>query len=243
MNRLLMTLALCLMLCAPSWAGDDDACRDEMGQLARMSPAILGSGSVVAAACVESTPDTDHCEVGHITTETNNASISTYYMYCGLFAADSSGTPGEGYVKTYRATTNGYAKVSLYSTTDTDESAAPTNGSRIAYTSAITVTADTHGWWHGTTTTSSTVTKDSKYWVCFQPGQSSMYQYHAHTGGTTHIIATQANDYNSTPPSTIPLTASCTAANDPWDCCTGSGAGCAITTTTNHVLSLFVGIK
>jgi len=38
-----MTLALCLLLCAPAWACDDDACRDDVGQLARMSPAMLGA--------------------------------------------------------------------------------------------------------------------------------------------------------------------------------------------------------
>ena len=50
MNRLLMTLALCLLLCAPAWACDDDACRDDVGQLARMNPAMLGASSGAAAA-------------------------------------------------------------------------------------------------------------------------------------------------------------------------------------------------
>lgn len=42
MKRLIAIL--CLMLCAPAWACDEGACRDEM-QLALMNPAVLGAGS------------------------------------------------------------------------------------------------------------------------------------------------------------------------------------------------------
>lgn len=89
MNRLLMTLALCLLLCAPAWACDDDACRDDVGQLARMSPAILGA-SGGAAAC-------DSCTGGLVFAayfEDASGDV-TLGVPCGCSAGDTTGTSND----------------------------------------------------------------------------------------------------------------------------------------------------
>lgn len=54
MKRLLAALALCLILCSPALACDEDVCRDDVGLLAWMQPYIAGAGvsGGSAAACV-----------------------------------------------------------------------------------------------------------------------------------------------------------------------------------------------
>lgn len=134
MKRLILSILACLLLAAPAMAFDG-ACQDgEPWQLARMNPAVLGSGG--SAAC-DTENDSELISQG---SNASNASLSTYYVAapftvtagtyvtsytimlrdttatgnittCGVYS-DSSGVPGsliDGTEKTDNYSTNSWA--------------------------------------------------------------------------------------------------------------------------------------
>lgn len=230
MKRLLIAL---LLLAAPAWA-------EEPFNLARMSGPMLGAGGS-AAVCTESTPSVDNSEIGYLSVGAASANGTVGRMYCSLYAADCTGTLGTANIYISDAGVVLNTKISVYSTTDTSSSSAPTNGALVGASSAIGSNGNSTPMWKSSVTSGGSVTSASKYWLCYHTDDAGSPAFY-YDSGLNRYYTTVDGAY-TTPPSTLPAAAVCVGSGDPYSCCTGSGAGCTWTSAANRQVSVFVGIK
>lgn len=225
--NIVIPIVLFLLLALPAHA---QVCRGIHGGV------IAGT----AAGCVESTPGNDYNEIGNIATEPNSdpQTVSmTDKMFCVLYTADCSGDVGTFQI--YHNTTSQQSiKGAVYSTTDTDDTAAPTNGTLIA---SATITNNTSTGWATASTTGAdkSVTASDYYWLC-TINTSTGWTGVRNTGKYRHSVV--ATGIYTTPPAALPAAAACVGSADPYSCCTGSGTGCSWTSTADRKQSIFVGV-
>lgn len=159
MKRLLTILAF-LLLAAPALACDvlntfDGACYDHQPvQLARMNPAILGSG-VIAVACGTIGDETDY--------GSEHTDMGSLMICCQLFTPECSGTLGYGYVQHYgTATDNG--KILVYQDNGSSANNPDSTDAFLVSSSSFTTSADEQV--KTSEKLGGSVSSASKYWVC-----------------------------------------------------------------------------
>lgn len=210
MKRLIALFLLIPALCfADNAICTRDTCPGESYEVAWMNPAIAGA-SGGAAGCTPSTPGNDNSELGYLTVgSTESVAASTRKIYCMLHTADCSGTLGTAYF--FHRTQGSKHKIAVYSTTDTVHSTAPTNGTRLGYTSEITAGADDD--WYSAAMSGGTVTQGSKYWLCYlTPTLDGGIAGKHDTGLDRHSIDWGTGEY-TTPPASLPTSGWATVAD------------------------------
>ena len=182
-------------------------------------PAIIGgAGEGEGSSCTASTPGNDNDEVGDLTIETNNVSISKGASYCFLRTADCSGTLAVGYV--YNG--NGDDSDSKIGVFADDGDSTPDSGDSSIGTSGGINSASIE-WATDSSTIGGSVSSGSSYWVCIFVDDSAANNWRAKGAGSTTVYYINGSGHYDTPPSDL----------------TGSWS----TLATTGDLSAFVGIE
>jgi hypothetical protein len=249
MIKKLFATILLFVFAGVCWAAIDQIAGQDISGLDQIAGQTLSGLDQVAGLdlpagggnCTASTPGNDNDEIGYMTIGADNATHSNNRFYCWLRQADCTGSLGTAYI--YARSTSGdrYQKLLVASTTDTDPSASPTNGTVIGYTAEITT--DTSAGWDSTAMSGGSVTQSEYYWVCIAtPNSASISNFYYDAGGPQRHYVSSAGDYD-TLPATLPVSSDCVGTDDPFGCCTGAGTGCSWTATADRNTSLFVGIE
>jgi hypothetical protein len=248
MKNKLIAAILLFVFAGVCWAAIDQIAGQDISGLDQIAGQTLSGLDQVAGLdlpsgggnCTASTPGNDNDEIGYMTIGGTNAAHTGNRFYCWLYQAGCSDSLNDAYIYARSATGDRYQKILVASTTDTNPSTAPTNGTVIGYTAEITT--DTSEGWDSGAMSGGSVTSGNYYWVCIAtPNSASISNFYYDAGGPDRHYVTSAGDYD-TLPATLPISADCVDVDDPYGCCTGSGAGCSWTTTADRNTSLFVGI-
>jgi hypothetical protein len=199
-----------------------------------LSAAVQAVCGANGTSCTASTPETDNSEIGTITAGGSSASIGTARMYCMLYQADCTGTLGTAYLYGL----SNAAKISVYSTTDTDHASTPTVGTLVGYSGAISFGGEAG--WVNSATNGGSVTSGNYYWLCIHTTTTSPTFYY--TTGLNRWYIDITGVY-TTPPSALPVAGDCTGSKTPYSCCTDVDTGCTWTGLADRKMSGFVGIQ
>jgi len=224
MFKKLSILLIILLLPAFAYAG---------GAMGLMMAASGGA----TAGCTPSTPGNDYSEIGYLTVGSSNAATLIDRIYCFLYVPDCSGSLGTGYLYGSDDTT-ALAKISAFSTTDTDPDIAPTNGSRIGYTAELSF--DSTPAWQSAAMSGGSVVTTASYWICAQTKNGNAPTLYYDAGKVRHSL--NVTGQYTTPPALLPVAGDCVGSADPYSCCTGAGTGCTWSTTADRMNSVFIGI-